>query len=89
MTERLNDGYLAYEFEVPADHPDSEYLVEDGYLIRKGLDDHLLLFQISRIEEYRDDQGLKKYIYAEYGWEELNKTIISLLHSLEEQQKVP
>lgn len=76
MTERLNDGYLAYEFEVPADHPDSEYLVEDGYLIRKGLDDHLLLFQISRIEEYRDDQGLKKYIYAEYGWEELNKTII-------------
>ncbi|URT72348.1 hypothetical protein [Cytobacillus firmus] len=51
MTERLNDGYLAYEFEVPADHPDSEYLVEDGYLIRKGLDDHLLLFQISRIED--------------------------------------
>lgn len=76
MTERLNDGYLAYEFEVPAEHNDAEYLVEDGYLIRKGLDDHLLLFQISRIEEYRDDQGLKKYIYAEYGWEELNKTII-------------
>ncbi|MBT2688254.1 phage tail protein [Bacillus sp. ISL-47] len=76
MTERLNDGYLAYEFEVPAEHNDAAYLLEDGYLIRKGLDDHLLLFQISRVDEYRDDQGLKKYIYAEYGWEELNKTII-------------
>jgi phage minor structural protein len=76
LTERLDDAYLAYEFYIPADHPDAKYVKEDGYLIRKGLDDDLLLFQITRVEEIRDEEGLKKYVYAEYAWEELNKTII-------------
>jgi phage minor structural protein len=76
MTERLDDAYLSYEFYVPADHPDANNLKEDSYVLRKGLDDYLLLFQITRIEEERTETGLFRYVYAEYGWEELNKVII-------------
>jgi phage minor structural protein len=76
LFERLSDGMTTYEFTIPETHPDARFVQENGYLVRKGFDEELLMFQIVRVEDGRGEDGAQKYIYAEYSWNELNGVVI-------------
>lgn len=75
LKESLSLGAATYEVTVPADHPATEALIEGGFLVRKDLDNVLVMFQIMRIEEsHADIREIR--IYAETAGLELGRDIV-------------
>ena len=76
LTEILDPAYMIYEFKVPMNHKDSDHIAENGAVVIKNEFGDLLLFDIAIFEEVSDNGQKFKSIRAEYGWAELNGTIV-------------
>ncbi|MEH7157479.1 phage tail protein [Neobacillus drentensis] len=80
MKEDLDTGTSSYEFRIPSNHPKSKEIEEGGFIVRKNLDNELVMFTVIRIEETHADIG-DKYIFAENaGLELLNDIFRPITH---------
>ncbi|SMQ75975.1 phage minor structural protein, N-terminal region [Bacillus sp. OV166] len=70
LKEDLDTGASSYEFWIPSNHPKSNEIEEGGFIVRKNLDDNLVMFTVMRIEETHSGSS-DKYIYAENAGLEL------------------
>ncbi|MGD6994007.1 phage tail spike protein [Sutcliffiella horikoshii] len=74
-TEQLN-GENTFEFWVPADHPDSRFIVEENLVAFKDPDGEFRLFVIKELDEVHDEQ-LYKEVFCVAAWmDELNDEMI-------------
>ncbi|MBA4542003.1 phage tail protein [Thermoactinomyces daqus] len=69
-TEKLN-AEVTLEFSVDANHPDAQYVVEDGYAVIPDLDNGYQAFIIRKVDETHSAQGLVKHAYCENAANEL------------------
>ena len=68
-TEKLN-GENVFIFTVPANHPDSQYVVEGNLVAFKDLDNNWQLFEIKRVNDIHGD-GLTRTAFCEHAFYEL------------------
>lgn len=59
------DGVSTYTFTIPSDHTDSNLLEVNGYIVRKDLDDKLIMFTIKEIEEVHSNGTKIKNVFCE------------------------
>lgn len=75
--EKLNDAYITLSFKMPADHPDSEYVVNGNKVILTDKDEDLQAFEIKTVEDIQGTKGERvKEVYAEHIALELNGKIV-------------
>ncbi|MEW9503234.1 phage tail spike protein, partial [Jeotgalibacillus marinus] len=65
-TEQLNKDNF-FEFWVPANHPDSQFIKEENFVAFKDEDGELRLFVIKELEEVHDDV-LYKEVFCKAAW---------------------
>lgn len=75
LAEDLTTGTSTYEFYIPSNHDSATLVEEGGFIVRKNLDNQLVMFTIMRIEETHTDMS-EKYIYAENAGLELLNDIV-------------
>ncbi|WP_339063551.1 phage tail spike protein [Tepidibacillus marianensis] len=68
-TEQIN-GENTFQFSIPADHPDAQYVVEGGLIAFKDVDQNYQLFEINRVEDDHSD-SLIRTVYCEHAVYEL------------------
>lgn len=63
--EKLENGFRTLELKVPASHPTSSLLVEEGYLVYPTVDGRLELFVIQEIGDVREGGSVMREIFCE------------------------
>lgn len=80
MKEDLDTGTSSYEFRIPSNHSKSNEIEEGGFIVRKNLDNELVMFTVIQIEETHAGMS-DKYIYCENaGLELLNDIFRPITH---------
>lgn len=80
LKENLEKGTSSYEFRVPSNHPKADEIEEGGFIVRKDLDNELVMFTVMHIGETHANMG-DKYIYCENaGLELLNDIFRPITH---------
>lgn len=64
-TERLEYGYLTFEFEVPANHPTAQHIAEGGFIIYPRESRNPDYFKIITVKDSNANGEYRKSIYAE------------------------
>lgn len=64
-TERLEYGYLTFEFEVPANHPTAQRITEGGFIIYPRENRNPDYFKILTVKDSNADGEYRRSIYAE------------------------
>ncbi|MFD0825860.1 phage tail spike protein [Neobacillus sp. M.A.Huq-85] len=75
MIEDLSTGASSYEFKVPSYHPSTEFLIGGNFIVRKNLDNKLVMFQIMQVEDAHGGEN-SIYVYAETAGLELLNDIV-------------
>jgi phage minor structural protein len=80
LKEDLDTGTSSYEFRIPSNHEKANEIEEGGFIVRKNMENELVMFTVIQIEETHADMG-DKYIYAENaGLELLNDIFRPITH---------
>jgi phage minor structural protein len=86
LKEDLDTGTSSYEFRIPSNHEKANEIEEGGFIVRKNLDNELVMFTVVQIEETHAEMG-DKYIYAENAGLELLNDIFRPVNHMSKNVK--